>query len=33
MGIPVDLPSMIIGAVCGAIIYWLVTHTSEWFDA
>jgi hypothetical protein len=33
MGIPVDIPSMIIGAIVGAIIYWLATHTSEWIDA
>jgi hypothetical protein len=33
MGIPVDVPSMIIGAVVGAVVYWLATHTSEWFEA
>lgn len=32
MGIPVDLGSLIIGAVVGAGVYWLATHVSTWLD-
>lgn len=30
--IPVDLFSLIIGMVLGAVIYWLATHTDIWLD-
>ena len=30
--IPVDLFSLIIGMVLGAIIYWLATHVDRWLD-
>ena len=30
--IPVDLFSLIIGMVLGAVIYWLATHTDIWVD-
>ena len=30
--IPVDLFSLIIGMVLGAVIYWLVAHTDIWVD-
>ena len=30
--IPVDLFSLIIGMVLGAVIYWLATHTDIWID-
>jgi len=30
--IPVDLFSLIIGMILGAVIYWLTTHTDIWID-
>lgn len=30
--IPVDLFSLIIGMVLGAVIYWLATHVDVWLD-
>ena len=33
MSIPIDLGSLVIGAIAGAAIYWLATHVSEWLDA
>jgi len=30
--IPVDLFSLIMGMVLGAVIYWLATHTDIWVD-
>ncbi len=30
--IPVDLFSLIIGMILGAVVYWLATHTDIWLD-
>lgn len=30
--IPVDLFSMLIGMLVGAVSYWLITNTNKWVD-
>ena len=30
--IPVDLFSLIVGMVLGAVIYWMATHVDRWLD-